>query len=46
MASAAAAPVAAYLASLPVERRKVLAVVRAAIRKAMPRGYREGMGLA
>jgi uncharacterized protein YdhG (YjbR/CyaY superfamily) len=36
--------VAAYLASLPPERRKVVSAVRAAIRKGMPKGYRECMG--
>ena len=41
MVSSAAPTVAAYLASLPPERRKVMRAVRAAIRKGMPRGYKE-----
>lgn len=44
MVSSAASTVAAYLASLPPERRKVVRAVRAAIRKGMPEGYRESMG--
>ncbi len=34
---------AAYLASLPAERRRVLAAVRAVIRKHLPEGYTESM---
>ena len=34
---------AAYLASLPAERRKVIAAVRAVIRKNLPKGYVESM---
>ncbi len=34
---------AAYLASLPAERRKVIAAVRAVIRKHLPEGYVETM---
>jgi Domain of unknown function (DU1801) len=34
---------AAYLASLPPERRKVIAAVRAVIRKHLPKGYVETM---
>jgi hypothetical protein len=34
---------AAYLASLPAERRKVIAAVRAVIRKHLPKGYVETM---
>ena len=34
---------AAYLASLPVERRKVLAAVRAVVKKHLPKGYEETM---
>lgn len=44
MASPAPSTVAAYLASLPPERRKVVNTVRAVIRKAMPKGYKESMG--
>lgn len=44
MASSAASTVAAYLASLPAERRKVVSTVRTAIRKGMPKGYVETMG--
>lgn len=32
-----------YLAELPAERRKAIGAVRAAIRKALPRGYKEQM---
>jgi len=35
--------VAAYLASLPKERRDVIAAVRALIRRNLPKGYREVM---
>jgi uncharacterized protein YdhG (YjbR/CyaY superfamily) len=34
---------AAYLASLPAERRKVISAVRAVIRKHLPKGYVESM---
>jgi uncharacterized protein YdhG (YjbR/CyaY superfamily) len=34
---------AAYLASLPADRRKVVAAVRAVIRKHLPKGYVESM---
>jgi len=34
---------AAYIASLPAERRKVITAVRAIIRKRLPRGYVESM---
>jgi uncharacterized protein YdhG (YjbR/CyaY superfamily) len=44
MASSTASTVAAYLASLPPERRKVVSTVRAAIRQGMPKGYKESMG--
>ena len=44
MVSSVALTVAAYLASLPPERRKVMRAVLAAIRKGMPKGYRESMG--
>lgn len=44
MVSSAVGTVAAYLASLPAERRKVVSAVRAAIRKGMPKGYEEFMG--
>ncbi len=35
--------VAEYLKSLPVGRRKVVSAVRSAIRKSLPKGYREAM---
>jgi hypothetical protein len=35
---------AAYLASLPADRRKVIAAVRAVINKNLPKGYVESMG--
>ncbi len=34
---------AAYLASLPVDRRKVIAAVRAVVKKRLPKGYVESM---
>lgn len=34
---------AAYLAALPADRRKVIAAVRAVIRKHLPKGYEESM---
>lgn len=43
MASSPATTVAAYLAELPAERRKVISTVRGVIRKHLPRGYKEGM---
>jgi hypothetical protein len=43
MATSAATTVKQYLDELPPERRAVIAKVRAAVRKAMPRGYVEGM---
>jgi hypothetical protein len=43
MARADAPTVASYLASLPVDRRKVVRTVRTALRKAMPAGYEEAM---
>lgn len=36
--------VAAYLASLPADRRAELAKVRRVIRKHLPKGYKEGVG--
>lgn len=44
MATSSATTVAEYLAELPEERRKVMAKVRAVIRKHMPKGYKEAMG--
>lgn len=41
----AATTVAQYLASLPKERRDVIAAVRAMIRRHLPKGYTEGMNL-
>ena len=38
------ATVAEYLASLPDDRRKVIAAVRRVIRKHLPAGYRESIG--
>lgn len=43
MVSSAAASVKQYLDELPPERRAVVARVRAAMRKAMPKGYEEAM---
>lgn len=43
MVTSKAATPAAYLASLPVDRRKVIAKVRAVIRKHLPKGYVESM---
>jgi hypothetical protein len=43
MVSSAATTVAKYLASLPAERRKVIAAVRGIIRRNLPKGYREVM---
>ncbi|MHB1095158.1 MAG: DUF1801 domain-containing protein [Gemmatimonadaceae bacterium] len=44
MAKSSAPTVAQYLASLPAERRAVMAKVRTAVTRAMPKGYRELMG--
>ena len=43
MVSSKATSPAAYLASLPPERRKVIAVVRAVVKKHLPAGYVETM---
>lgn len=43
MVSSAATTPAAYLASLPPERRRVIAAVRAVIKKRLPPGYVETM---
>lgn len=43
MVTSAAQTVQQYLDELPAERRAVIAKVRAAVRKAMPKGYEEGM---
>lgn len=45
MVSSKATTPAAYLASLPAERRKVIAAVRAVIKKRLPKGYVESMSL-
>lgn len=45
MVSSKATTPAAYLASLPAERRKVIAAVRAVITKRLPKGYAESMNL-
>lgn len=44
MVQSSTATVAQYLASLPPDRRAVMARVRAAVKRAMPRGYKESMG--
>jgi hypothetical protein len=44
MASSTANTVAAYLAELPADRRKVVSGVRTVIRKHLPKGYQELMG--
>ena len=44
MPRSSATTVAKYLASLPPERRKVVAAVRQTVVKHMPKGYRETMG--
>ncbi|QNN64566.1 DUF1801 domain-containing protein [Sphingomonas rhizophila] len=44
MVSSKAATVADYLDELPPERREVMSRVRDAMLRAMPDGYREGMG--
>jgi hypothetical protein len=43
MARSQATSIEEYLAELPEERRAVIAAVRAAILKHLPRGYREGI---
>ena len=43
MVSSAAATVKQYLDELPPDRRAVVSRVRAAVNKAMPKGYEEGM---
>ena len=43
MVSSKATTAAAYLASLPPERRKVIAAVRAVVKKHLPKGYVETM---
>lgn len=43
MVSSSAATVTEYLASLPPERRRVVAAVRRLIRAHLPKGYREAM---
>ena len=44
MVQSSAPTVAQYLASLPPERRAVMAKVRTAVKRAMPKGYKELMG--
>jgi hypothetical protein len=44
VAASKAATVAAYLASLPPERRRVVSTVRDVVLKHLPKGYRESMG--
>ena len=44
MASSSATTIAKYLASLPPERRKVVAAVRRMVLKHLPAGYEETMG--
>ncbi|MHB1312303.1 MAG: DUF1801 domain-containing protein [Gemmatimonadaceae bacterium] len=44
MVSSPSTTVAAYLASLPADRRAVLQAVRRTVKKAMPAGYKEMMG--
>lgn len=44
MVQSAAPTVAQYLASLPPERRAIMTKVRAAVKRAMPKGYKESMG--
>jgi len=43
MVSSTAATVAEYLATLPPERRKIVAAMRQFVRKHLPKGYREAM---
>lgn len=45
MVSSKAITPAAYLASLPPERRRVIAAVRAVVKKRLPKGYVESMSL-
>ena len=45
MPAAKPATVAAYIAALPPERRKIVATVRAVVRKHLPKGYEEGVAL-
>ena len=44
MVQSTAPTVAQYLASLPPDRRTVMTKVRAAVKRAMPKGYQELMG--
>ena len=44
MVQSTATTVAQYLASLPPERRTVMTKVRAVVKRAMPKGYKESMG--
>lgn len=44
MVQSGASTVAQYLASLPPDRRAVMARVRTAVKRAMPKGYKESMG--
>lgn len=44
MVQSIAPTVSQYLASLPPDRRAVMAKVRAAVKRAMPQGYKESMG--
>ncbi len=44
MVSSSAPTVAQYLASLPPDRRAVMVKVRTAVKRAMPKGYKESMG--
>ena len=44
MSKSTAPTVAAYLKSLPPERRKIVSAVRKVVRENLPKGYRESMG--
>ena len=44
MVQSSAPTVAKYLASLPPERRAVMAKVRTVVKRVMPKGYKESMG--
>jgi hypothetical protein len=44
MAVSKAPTVAAYLKSLPPDKRRVVSTVRTVVRKHLPKGYREAMG--
>jgi hypothetical protein len=44
MVQSSAPTVAQYLESLPAERRAVMVKVRAAVKRSMPKGYKESMG--